>query len=84
MRSIYSISMSIVALALLVLSTGCLQSGSKSTGTAGTSATTGGGAAAGAWTGDAKDFAFTTFAGASGKASDFAGKPLVLNFWAAW
>lgn len=36
------------------------------------------------WTGDAKDFAFAGFDGSSGKASDFAGKPLVVNFWATW
>lgn len=37
-----------------------------------------------AWTGDAFDFMYTSFSGGQGKASEFAGKPLVVNFWAAW
>lgn len=36
------------------------------------------------WVGDAMDFSFTTFAGENVRASSFAGKPLVLNFWASW
>jgi thiol-disulfide isomerase/thioredoxin len=37
-----------------------------------------------AWSGNASDFAFTTFDGKSLKLSSYAGKPLVLNFWADW
>ncbi len=37
-----------------------------------------------AWTGGATDFTFTTFEGKSMKLSSYAGKPLVLNFWADW
>jgi hypothetical protein len=40
--------------------------------------------AAVAWTGDAHDFGFKTFDGKSLKLSSYAGKPLVLNFWADW
>lgn len=36
------------------------------------------------WVGDAMDFSFTTFAGENVRASSFAGKPLVVNFWASW
>ena len=80
---------------LLLLFTGCPSSGDDpattdgdETGGAATTGTTtaaaGGNAAAGAWTGDAMDFSYTSFAGASGNASDYAGTPLVVNFWAAW
>ncbi len=36
------------------------------------------------WTGDATDFSFTTFAGETLRAGEFAGKPLVVHFWASW
>ncbi len=36
------------------------------------------------WVGDAMDFSFTTFEGERVQASSYAGKPLVLNFWASW
>jgi hypothetical protein len=36
-----------------------------------------------AW-GNAPDFTFTGFDGISGKLSDHGGRPLVVNFWAAW
>ena len=36
------------------------------------------------WVGDAMDFSFTTFEGENVQASSFAGKPVVLNFWASW
>ena len=41
-------------------------------------------AASASWSGDAFDFMYTSFAGGQSKASGFAGKPLVVNFWAAW
>jgi thiol-disulfide isomerase/thioredoxin len=44
----------------------------------------GGCKAKGKWTGDAKDFAYQSFDGKEGRISDFAGKPLVVNFWATW
>jgi len=34
--------------------------------------------------GDAPDIAYSTFDGAAHKLSDHHGKPLVVNFWAAW
>lgn len=36
------------------------------------------------WTGDAVNFSFTTADGQTKTADSYAGKPLVLNFWAAW
>jgi len=36
------------------------------------------------WTGDAVNFSFTTGDGEQRTADSYAGKPLVLNFWAAW
>ncbi len=36
------------------------------------------------WSGDAINFSFTTADGESRTADSYAGKPLVLNFWAAW
>jgi thiol-disulfide isomerase/thioredoxin len=36
------------------------------------------------WTGDATDFTFTSFEGKSVKLSSYAGKPVVVNFWADW
>jgi len=36
------------------------------------------------WTGDAVNFTFTTADGKQRTADSYAGKPLVLNFWAAW
>ena len=36
------------------------------------------------WTGDAINFSFTTADGEVRTADSYAGKPLVLNFWAAW
>jgi len=41
-------------------------------------------ATAAGWTGDAINFSFTTADGESRTAESYAGKPLVLNFWAAW
>ena len=35
------------------------------------------------WSGNAKDFTLTYFSGTRGKVSDFAGMPLILNFWSA-
>lgn len=52
----------------------------------GTQATGGGGSSAAAvpaW-GNAPDFSYRTFDGRTGKLSDFRGKPVVVNFWAAW
>jgi cytochrome oxidase Cu insertion factor (SCO1/SenC/PrrC family) len=66
----------LAGLVVLATSAGCIQSGNKEA--------KGNAAVTGSWTGNAKDFTYTTFAGSSGKASDFAGKPLVVNFWAAW
>jgi hypothetical protein len=81
-----SIILTLVALMLLGLSAGCIQTdketGNPPPGT--TTSSSGTPAAGGGWSGDAKDFSYTTFAGMSGKASEFAGKPLVVNFWAAW
>jgi hypothetical protein len=37
-----------------------------------------------AWTGDAVNFSFATADGETKTADSYAGKPLVLNFWAAW
>ena len=39
--------------------------------------------ATGGW-GNATDFSYRTFDGQSGKLSDHYGKPVVVNFWAAW
>ena len=36
------------------------------------------------WTGDATDFSFKSFDGKALKLSSYAGKPVVLNFWADW
>lgn len=37
------------------------------------------------WTGSAQDFTFQNFAtGQPTKLSSYAGKPVVLNFWADW
>lgn len=36
------------------------------------------------WTGNATDFSFKTFDGKDMKLSSYAGKPVVLNFWADW
>jgi hypothetical protein len=36
------------------------------------------------WTGNAQDFDVKYFDGKSGKISDYAGKPVVVNFWAVW
>ena len=37
------------------------------------------------WTGDAQDFSFKNFAtGKATRLSSYAGKPVVLNFWADW
>ena len=37
------------------------------------------------WSGDAQDFSFKDFnTGQEMKLSSFAGKPVVLNFWADW
>ena len=36
------------------------------------------------WTGDAINFSFTTADGTGHLAEEYAGKPLVVNFWAAW
>ncbi len=86
MKTTNSLYMMILAMLVLVLSAGCNQA-SDYTGTqTGSSTSSGGGtpATSGGWTGDAKDFAYTTFDGDSGRASKFAGKPLVVNFWAAW
>lgn len=33
------------------------------------------------WTGNAEDFTYTGFDGTSGKLSDHAGRPVVVNFW---
>jgi cytochrome oxidase Cu insertion factor (SCO1/SenC/PrrC family) len=44
----------------------------------------GGSTQASGWTGDAKDFTFAGYNGSTGQLSDFAGKPLVVNFWATW
>lgn len=82
MKHTNSIIMTIVALAMLALTAGCMESGTDSGTQTSTSGAAGGGATSG-WTGNAKDFTYTTFAGMNGKASDFAGKPLVVNFWAA-
>jgi hypothetical protein len=41
-------------------------------------------ASAAAWTGDAVNFSYMTADGESKTADSYAGKPLVLNFWAAW
>jgi hypothetical protein len=41
------------------------------------------GAAAASW-GNAPDFSYTTFNGRPGKLSDSLGRPVVVNFWAAW
>ena len=92
MRASKRTLLSFFAVALLALAAGCPQSGTETTGggdttaTTGTSGTSGAGAtqAMGNWSGDAIDFMYTGFAGSSGSASDFAGKPLVVNFWAAW
>ena len=40
-------------------------------------------AATAGW-GDAPDFSLTTFAGEEQQLSDYAGRPIVLNFWAEW
>lgn len=69
----------------------CTDSGKNedtSTGavTASGSAATGGSApvrTARAW-GNAPDIEYTTFSGEKKKLSDHAGRPLVVNFWAAW
>lgn len=37
-----------------------------------------------AWTGNAQDFEVAGFDGKKFKISDYAGQPVVLNFWAAW
>ena len=52
--------------------------------TSGQAPATGGSTQASGWTGNAKDFTFTGFDGTSGKLSSFAGKPVVVNFWATW
>jgi len=44
----------------------------------------GGQTQASGWTGNARDFAFSGYNGADGRLSDFAGKPVVVNFWATW
>jgi thiol-disulfide isomerase/thioredoxin len=36
------------------------------------------------WTGNAQDFEVAGFDGKAFKISDYAGQPVVLNFWAAW
>lgn len=38
-------------------------------------------ATSGGWTGNAKDFNYSRFDGTSGKLSDHAGRPVVVNFW---
>lgn len=39
---------------------------------------------AGGWSGDVKDFSYKSFDGKAHKLSEFAGQPIVVNFWAAW
>ena len=66
---------------LILIASGC----KPKPGGQGTS-TTGGGvvAAGGNWTGDAQDFKVTYFDGSQANISANAGKPVIVNFWAAW
>jgi cytochrome c-type biogenesis protein len=42
------------------------------------------GAPTAGWTGDIRDFSFITHEGRTVRLSDYAGQPIVLNFWADW
>lgn len=67
------------ALLLALLAGGCPKpAGNAGGGAAGTPA------GSGKWTGSATDFEFTAYDGTAGRASNYAGKPLVVNFWAVW
>ena len=68
---------------VLLFAAACPNGATTRSNSTGSSTTSAGGSttAAGGWTGDAKDFSFTSFSGAMANASDFAGKPLVINFW---
>jgi thiol-disulfide isomerase/thioredoxin len=57
--------------------------GQPNTSTAGQQAAGGQATATGGW-GNAPDFNYRTFDGQSGRLSDHFGKPVVVNFWAAW
>ena len=90
MTFINRISLAGLVVAMLALAA-CPNSGTEGqggtavdTGGAGGGSSSAGSTPAGGWTGDAIDFAITGFDGGSGMASDYAGKPLVVNFWAAW
>jgi cytochrome oxidase Cu insertion factor (SCO1/SenC/PrrC family) len=71
----------LLIIALLAALVGCQKKPATSS-TASTASTPP--AAARAWSGDALDFQFTSFAGKTQKLSSLAGKPVVLNFWADW
>ncbi len=68
---------SLLIAVLLILATGCPQSGSGPT-KSGTVVPPANNFKA------ATDFTFATFSGESGKMSSYTGKPLVVNFWATW
>ena len=85
MKHYTNIILTIAALIVLAVAAGCVDSYTESGDTpAATASSSNSAKPSGAWTGNAKDFSYTTFAGMTGKASEFAGKPLVVNFWAAW
>ncbi len=67
---------------MLLLLAGCPKAPTQTAGT--TPAAQSPAGAAKAWSGNAADFTFTSFAGKALKLSSFAGKPVVLNFWADW
>lgn len=81
-----------VVLVLLLATVACNpreDSGGTNTSSANTAGASAGSSttassAAGATWGNAPDFSYTTFDGATGKLSDFAGQPVVINFWAVW
>lgn len=73
----------LLAFSVLLLAACNKAPGEKSAGR-GAGGDSGGGKAAVALSGGLTDFDYTTFAGQSGKLSQLAGQPLVLNFWGAW
>lgn len=78
-----------LVLAIALLLTACLETGDSSSATqpvSGGSTSTAGGATtanAGGW-GNAPDFSYMPFDGGQNRISEHLGKPLVVNFWAAW
>ena len=79
----------VVALGMLLAAAGCKpkQQEGQTAATAGGAAGSAGGSttlAGGSWTGDAQDFKIRYFDGKLEQVSANAGKPVIINFWAAW